>query len=94
MSNFCMEAFLEINYELVFQRKEGHLFITCPKKTDSLKKIDFLFQSSSSKIDSNRNFQLLGFFETNGSVGAKPPKRCENIIADSETFKRYRDFDT
>ena len=26
MSKFSMEAFLEINYELVFQRKEGHIF--------------------------------------------------------------------
>ena len=26
--------------------------------------------------------------------GAKPPKRCANIIADSETFKRYGYFDT
>ena len=39
------------------------------------------------------NFQILGFFETNRSVGAKPPKRCVNIIADSETFKPYGDFD-
>ena len=26
MSKFNMEAFLEINYELVFQREEGHIF--------------------------------------------------------------------
>jgi hypothetical protein len=26
MSKFSMEAFREINYELVFQRKEGHIF--------------------------------------------------------------------
>ena len=26
MSKFIMEAFLEINYELVFQRKKGHIF--------------------------------------------------------------------
>jgi hypothetical protein len=48
MSKFSMEAFLKINYELVFQRKGG----------------------------------------------AQPPKRCANIIADFETFKRYGDFDT
>ena len=40
------------------------------------------------------NFQILGFFETYRSVGAKPQKRCANIIAVSETFKRYGDFDT
>ena len=26
------------------------------------------------------------------SVGAKPLKRCANIIADSETFKQYGDL--
>ena len=26
MSKFSMESSLEINYELVFQRKEGHIF--------------------------------------------------------------------
>ena len=35
MSKFSMEAFLEINYELVFQRKEGHIFSYHPKKTKS-----------------------------------------------------------
>ena len=35
---------------------------------------------------------MLGFFETNRSVGAKPQKRCTNIIADSETFQRYGDL--
>ena len=34
--------------------------------------------------DQIENFQILGFFETNRSVGAKPPKWCANIIADSE----------
>ena len=37
---------------------------------------------------------MLGFFETNRSVRAKPLKRCGNIIADSETFKQYGEFDT
>ena len=37
---------------------------------------------------------MLGFFKTNRSVGVKPQQNCANIIADSETFKRYRDFDT
>ena len=26
MSKFSMEGFIEINYELVFQKKEGHIF--------------------------------------------------------------------
>ena len=37
---------------------------------------------------------MFGFFETNRSVGAKLPKRFTNIIADSEIFKQYGDFDT
>ena len=41
-----------------------------------------------------KNFQILGFFDTNRSVGAKPQKKCANIIADSATFKQYGDFDT
>ena len=39
---------------------------------------------------------ILGFFETNRSVGAraKPQNKCANIIADSESFKQYGDFGT
>jgi hypothetical protein len=37
-----MEAFLEINYELVFQRKEGQIFSNhVPKRPTVLTKIDF-----------------------------------------------------
>ena len=88
MSKFSMEAFLEINYELVFQRKEGHIFsYHVPKRPQVLKKINLLcFRVQVSKWTGIENFQSLGFFETNRSVGAKPLKRCANIIADSETF--------
>jgi hypothetical protein len=41
-----------------------------------------------------RKVPIFGLFDTNRSVGAKPPKKCANIIADSETFKRYGDFNT
>ena len=47
-----------------------------------------------SKRTRMENFHFLGFFETNRPVGAKPLNKCANIIADSETFKRYGDFDT
>ena len=58
-------------------------------------KIDFwYFKIEVLKLTRIENFQILGFFETNRSVGAKPQKRCANIISDSETFKQYRDFDT
>ena len=36
---------------------------------------------------------FFGFFETNRPVGAKPLNKFANIIADSETFKQYGDFD-
>ena len=96
MSKFSMEAFLEINYELVYQRKEGHIFsYHVPKRPKILKKIDFwYFKVQVSKLTCIESFKILGFFETNRSVGAKPLKLCTNIIADSETFKRYGDFDT
>ena len=42
----------------------------------------------------NKKLPNLGIFETNRSVRTKPEKGCANIIADYETFKRYRDFDT
>ena len=32
MSKFSMEAFLEINYELIFQRKEGNIFYSISQK--------------------------------------------------------------
>ena len=42
MSKFRLEAFLEIIYGLVFQRKEGHTFsYNAPKRPKDLKKIDF-----------------------------------------------------
>ena len=47
-----------------------------------------------SKRTRMENFHFLGFFETNRPVGAKPLNKCANIIADSETVKRYGDFDT
>ena len=95
-SKFSQEAFLEINYELVFQRKEGHIFsYHVPKRPKVLKKTDFsYFKVQVSKWTQIENFQILGFLETKRSVGAKPQKNFANIIADSETFKRYGDFDT
>ena len=73
-----------------FPKKErAHLFISCPKKTKSFKENFLLIlQSSSFKMDSNRKLLNVGFFWD------KPQKRCANIIADSDTFKRYRDFET
>ena len=94
MSKFSMEAFLKINYEFVFQRQEGHIFsYHYPKRPKVLKKINFwYFKVQVSKWTViKKNFQILGFFETNRSVGAKPQKRCANIIADSETFQRHRE---
>ena len=88
-----MEVFLKINYELIFQRKEGHMFsYQVPKRPKVLKKIYFwYFKVQVSKWTRIENFQVLGCFETSRSVGAKPQKRCANIIADSESFKRYGD---
>ena len=96
MSKFSMEAFLEINYEFVFQRKEGHIFsYHVPKQPKVLKKIYFwYFKVQVSKWTRIENFQILDFCETNRSVGAKPQKRCANFIEDSETFQRYGDVDT
>ena len=65
MSKFSMEAFLEINYELVSQRK----------------KIDFYyFKVQVSKFTRIENFKILGFFETNRSVGAKPQKGVQILL--------------
>ena len=66
----------------------------CPRKIKiSEENLFLVFQSSSFKTDLNTNFKFLGFFETNGPVGAKPPKKFANIIADFETCKHYGDFD-
>ena len=41
-SKFSKEDFLEINYEIVVQRKEGHIFLYhVPKRPKVFKKIDF-----------------------------------------------------
>ena len=96
MSKYSMEAFLEINYELVFQRKEWHIFsYHVPKKQTVLKKIYFwYFKVQVSKWTQIENFQIIGFFDTNRSIQAQPKKRWANIIADSETFNLYRAFNT
>ena len=60
-----------------------------PKKPKVYKKIYFwYFKVQVKKLTQIENFQILGIFETNRSVGAKPLTRCANIIADSDTFKR------
>ena len=86
-----MVDFLENKYELVFQRQEGNIFLYhFPKRPTVLKKIDFwYFKVQVSKWTRIENFKILGFFDTNRSVGAKPQKGCANIIADSETFKLH-----
>ena len=96
MSKFSKEAFLESNYEVVFQRKEGHIFsYHVPIIPKVLKIINFgYFKIQVSKRTPRENFKILGFFETNRSVEAKPKKSCANIISDYETLKRYGDFDT
>ena len=37
---------------------------------------------------------FFGFFETNRSVGAHPPKKCASIFADSESCEQWGDFGT
>ena len=70
MSKFGMEAFLKIDYKIVFQRKGGHIFsYHVPKRPKNLKKIDFwYFKVQVSKWIWIENFQMLGFFDTKRSV--------------------------
>ena len=64
--------------------------MTCPKKTKSLKENWLLiFQSSSFKMDSNRKLPNFGLFCDKQVCSSQTPKKCANIIADSETFTRY-----
>ena len=64
MSKFSMEAYLEINYELVFQIKEVHIFsYHVPEIPEVLKKIDFwYFKVQVSKWTWIENFEIFGFF--------------------------------
>ena len=63
-----MEAFLEINYELVFQRRKGHIFsYHVPKRPKVLKKLTFdiskfKFQNGLEQKTSKKNF----FFRQTG----------------------------
>ena len=61
MSKFSMEGFLEIYYELVFQRKEGHIFSYHVPKSFK-ENLLLIFQSSGFKIDSNRKPPNFGLF--------------------------------
>ena len=81
---------------LFSKERKGTFFHIMSQKDKKLKKKkDFwYFKVQVSKWTWIENFPILGFFETNRSVGAKPQKRCENNIADSETFQWYGDFDT
>ena len=47
-----------------------------------------------SKFKFQNGLKLKTCFATKKSVEDKPPKTCTNIIADSESFKKYRDFGT
>ena len=78
------------------KERKGTSFHNMSQKEQKLTtKNDFwYFKVQVSKLTRTENFKNVGFFVTNRSVGAKPQKRCGNIIADSETFKRYGDFDT
>ena len=91
-----MEAYLEINYELVFQRKEGHNFsYHVPKRPTILKQ--FSFDISKFKFQNRLKQKISGFgffFLDKRVCRSQTPKKCANIIADSESFKRYGDFGT
>ena len=77
------------------KKERAHLFIACPKNNQSLKENWLLiFQNSSFKIYSNRKLPNFGLFLDKQVCRSQTPKMCANIIADSETFKRYRNFDT
>ena len=68
-----------MRYELVLQREEGHILsYHGPKITKFLMTFFLVFQSSSFKT--KKNFKLLGFFETNGPIGAKPPKSLQILL--------------
>ena len=84
-------GFCDSNETLIFMANlVWKIFLKLIMNLFSKERKDTSFHSMSQK----ESFNILGFFETNRSVGAKPLKRRANIIADSETFKRYRDFDT
>ena len=51
-----------------------------------------IFQGSSFKTDLELKLFFLGLFKRICPVGAKPSKKCTNVIADSKPCKQYRDF--
>ena len=82
VSKFSMEACSPMSYELVVQRKEGHnLIYHVPKRPKFLKKSDFWYlKDILLKQTWNKNLTILGFVETNGSMGAKLPKKVCKIL--------------
>ena len=100
LKSSCPNLARKLSYKLIMnwfskERKGTSFHIISQKKPTVLKKIDFwYFKVQVSKWTRIENFQILFFFETNRSVGAKPPKRCANITANSEPFKQYGDVGT
>ena len=98
---FCdtnsMEAFPLMKYELVVQRKEGHILSYHVRKQKPKEYKKILFQNSKdhdSKQTWKENSPFMGFFLTNRSVVASPPQKCASIFADSESCEQCGDFGT
>ena len=85
---------IELRIACVKERKETYFYIISKKTKGVEENLLLIFQSLSFKTDLNKNLICLSFFYTNGSVGAKPPKKCANIIADYKPCHQYEDFGT
>ena len=80
---------------LFSKERKDTAFHIMPKKDQQFKRkltfdiSKFQFQNG---LEQKTSKCVFFFLNTNRSVGAKPQKRCANIMADSETFKQYRDL--
>ena len=99
LKSVCQNFVLKLAHHWVknclCQRKEGNIFLYHFQK-DQRCWGKFTFNISKFKFQNGlkQKLNLFELFYTNGSVGAKPPKKCANIIADYKPCHQYEDFGT
>ena len=95
MSKFSMETCPLMSYEFVVQRKEGHILSYHVLKTNIFKEtFDILKLRFQSGLNKKKTTIFVGFFGTNGSMGAEPKQKFANVITVSKPCNQYGDFGT
>ena len=93
MSKFSMEACPQMNW-LSKERKDSSFHNMSQKDQKLKRKLTFDIPKFKFQNGLECKTSIFRLFWDKQACRRKPLNKCANIIADSETFKRYVDFDT